>query len=208
MAGADLLHFGSGPDYGLGMGGNDQLRGGPGADRSLEGGSGRDRIRGGFGNDRLLGQRDRDLVWPGNGTDEAHGGGDGDRFFLRVDGAADQVNCGTGSDIVMYTAQQDAADALSGCERVWTDVTTPECVTGDEWDRATVGMRKAQVHRIFETTGEFAIQRTPTDFGRSYLQCRPDLPHWECFADLDFRVDDAGVSRLAEKAWGSICWTV
>ena len=206
--GNDRLYFGSGSDYGIGMGGNDRLRGGAGNDRPLQGGPGRDRVRGGPGNDELLGQQDRDLIWPGPGTDESHGGGDRDRFLLRVDGAPDQVNCGTGSDIVTYVRQQDAADVLTGCERVWTDVTTPTCVTGDEWDRATVGMRKARVHRIFETAGELSIRRTPTDFGRMYLQCQPDLPHWECYADLDFRVDSAGVPRVVGKFWGSICWTV
>jgi hypothetical protein len=206
--GNDRLHFGSGWDYGLGMVGNDQLRGGPGNDRPLQGGPGRDRIWGGLGNDELRGQQDRDLIWPGHGTDRAHGGSDRDRFLLRVDGTSDQVNCGTGGDVVMYNGQQDAADILTGCDRVWTDVTTPACVTGNEWDRVRPTMRKARAHRILETGGELAIRRTPTEFGRMYLQCRPQGPHWECFADLDFRVDSAGVPRLAGKAWGSICWTV
>lgn len=207
-AGNDLLYFGRGSDYGLGMGGNDQLQGGPGFDRPLDGGPGRDRVRGGSGNDKLLGQRDRDLIWPGPGTDDSGGGADNDRFFLRVDDAPDKVNCGTGTDLVAYAGQQEGADTLSGCERVWTNVTTPACVTGDEWDRTVVGMGKARVHRIFETVGQFAIRRTPTDFGRMYLQCQPDRPRWECYADLDFGVDAAGVSRVAAKAWGSICWTV
>jgi hypothetical protein len=205
--GNDRLYFGSGSDYGLGMGGNDLLRGGTGSDRPLQGGPGRDRIWGGSGDDRLLGQQDRDLIRPGDGADESDGGGDRDQFLLRDDGAPDQVKCGTQSDLVMYEGQQDEADTLTGCERIWTDVTTARCVTAVEWQRASVGMRMARVHRIFETDGELVSRRTPQDFGRMYLQCQPDPFFSKCFADVDFRVDSAGVARLTEKFWSSMCWT-
>jgi hypothetical protein len=205
--GNDRLYFGSGRDYGLGMGGSDQFRGGPGNDRPLQGGPGRDLMWGGSGNDQLFGQQDRDLISPGPGTDEARGGGDRDRVLLRVDGASDQVNCGAGPDIVMYRGQQDAADTLTGCERVWTHVTTPDCVTANEWQSVSVGMRMARAHRIFETSGELTIQRSATDFGRSYLQCEPRGPHEGCQADLDFLVDSAGIARVDGKFWESMCWT-
>jgi Ca2+-binding RTX toxin-like protein len=206
--GDDRLYFGNGMDYGMGMDGNDRLRGGSGDDRPLQGGPGRDRIWGGSGDDRLLGQQDRDLIWPGPGVDESHTGGAADRVLLRVDGASDHVNCGTGDDAVTYSGQRDAADTLTACERVWTNVTTPGWVTGDEWARADVGMRKARVHRIFESGGRLLIQRTPDDFGRLYRQCRPGGPRWECRAELEYLVDGDGVPRLVGKIWASICGSV
>ncbi len=183
----------------------DSIRGGPSGER-IEGRAGNDRLWGGAGNDRLFGQRGRDRIWPGPGADRSRGGSASDQVFLSLDGASDRVDCGTGEDLTMYSGRRDPADSLASCERVWTQVTTPGCVTGGEWRRATVGMRKSRVHRIFENEGELRIRRNPWNFSRFYRQCRPTYE--ECYADLDFMVDRNGVARLAGKFWASICWSV
>ena len=103
-----------------------------------------------------------------------------------------------------YTGPADPADMLTGCEQVRIHV-TPRCVTAREWDRAVVGTPKKVVHRIFETPGKLAIQRSPTEFGRAYRQCRPDPGYDECWADVDYRVGSDGVARVDEKAWSSLC---
>lgn len=191
----------------IGTGGDDSIRGGQGPNW-IEGRAGNDRLRGGPGNDRLLGQQGRDLIWPGPGADRARGGGAPDQIFLRVDGRSDRVDCGTGTDLAMYAGRKDPADRLRRCDRVWTQVSTPACVTPGEWRRVEVGMPKWRVHRIFENEGESGIRRNPRDFSRSYLQCRSGDPLWEeCYADLDFVVGGKGVARLAGMFWESICWS-
>jgi hypothetical protein len=78
-----------------GLGGNDTLTGKGAADKML-GGSGADRLTGGSGADQLLGE------------------GGNDRLLAK-DGAADTVNCGSGSDV----AGVDAVDKVAAnCERV------------------------------------------------------------------------------------------
>jgi hypothetical protein len=183
-----------------------QIEGGAGDDR-IWGSGGPDGLRGGSGDDLLRGQRGWDVIRPGHGADQAGGGRGNDRFFLRVDGDADDVSCGPGTDTAMYPGQRDASDTFIGCEKVWTDVTTPRCVTADEWDRVSAGMRKARVHRIFESGGSLIIQRKPDEFARLYLQCRPRGPYWECKAQVDFLVDDHGIPRVTSGVLESMCGT-
>lgn len=92
---------GFGNDTITGGGGNDSLAGGPGED-SLLGGSGNDTLRGGAGNDTLI----------GGAGDDSLSGGNGDDTFFALDGHADTLNGGAGTN----TAHVDALDVLTNIE--------------------------------------------------------------------------------------------
>jgi Ca2+-binding RTX toxin-like protein len=93
-AGDDLLYGRTGDDTVYGRDGDDLLEGGRGSDL-LKGGAGADRLTGGFDADRL------------------YGGAGNDRLNA-LDGRADVVDCGPGSD----TALVDRRDTVRGCEHV------------------------------------------------------------------------------------------
>jgi Polysaccharide deacetylase/RTX calcium-binding nonapeptide repeat (4 copies) len=96
---------GSGPDNLIGTARADTLRGLVGND-TLTGKSGGDKLLGGPGADKLSG---------GPGSDQLLGEGGNDRLLAK-DGAADTVNCGSGSGDV---ATVDPVDKVSAnCERV------------------------------------------------------------------------------------------
>lgn len=95
-----------------GLGGNDRLVAYDGND-TLEGGDGDDYLEGGFGNDVLDGGAGVDQFM-GDRTEQNVIAIGNDQIRAR-DGAAEQVNCGIGSD----TAQVDASDVVdSSCESV------------------------------------------------------------------------------------------
>jgi Ca2+-binding RTX toxin-like protein len=71
-----------------GLGGNDQLSGGPGSDE-LHGGHGNDQLSGGPGNDILYGSF-----------------------------GADSLKCGTGNDLVLYFNQSEGDTKSNDCERI------------------------------------------------------------------------------------------
>lgn len=128
--GADTLEGGAGADELVGGDGTDLLAGGPGAD-VLRGGSGEDDLNGEDGDDTLLGGTGSDLLNGGPGADKLLGdqgddtlrggpgpdsllGAAGLDTILAIDGEADTVSCGEGSD----TANVDRQDATQGCERL------------------------------------------------------------------------------------------
>jgi len=88
--GDDVIAAGNGNDTGAAGGGTDLVCGGEGADR-VSGGAGGDTVSGGAGSDTVSGG-------PGNDTINAR------------DGAADSINCGTGTD----TVRLDPEDTVSG----------------------------------------------------------------------------------------------
>ena len=96
--------------------------GGPENDR-LKGTAAGDALRGRGGDDRLSGRRARDCLYGGAGSDRLRGGKGKDRLsgghgsdrILAADGRADWVHCGRGKH---DRAAVDAADRVSGCERV------------------------------------------------------------------------------------------
>jgi Ca2+-binding RTX toxin-like protein len=98
--GIDTISGGGKRDSIRGEGGNDVLNGGAGDD-PINGGAGNDELTGGAGLDFLNGDLGDDLVHVSN------------------DGAADQINCGPGNDVVDYDGAADPADIINGnCEVV------------------------------------------------------------------------------------------
>jgi Ca2+-binding RTX toxin-like protein len=93
--------------------GNDSLTGGPGDD-SLFGGAGKDTLRGGPGNDLLDGNGGNDRIFGNDGNDHIHGDA-GNDIINSVDGVADSVDGGAGTD----TATVDnGIDAVTSVENV------------------------------------------------------------------------------------------
>ena len=102
----------------IGLGGDDRLEGSDGDDQ-LDGGAGADLLDGGYGHDRITG---------GPGADVIHGdvaGGECGIVYCKLpygndtiearDGAADQVDCGVGADVV----NADPGDTVApDCETV------------------------------------------------------------------------------------------
>jgi Ca2+-binding RTX toxin-like protein len=86
-AGNDTLNGTTGDDVICGLGGND----------TINGRGGDDRILGGAGNDTLLGGPGDDEIDGGSGTDGLTGGPGNDRL-LALDGFADTLDGGAGSD--------------------------------------------------------------------------------------------------------------
>ena len=107
--GSDLANVitvaGSRNDFIAGNGGPDTLTSGPGAD-CLYGGEDLDTLAGGEGSDLLHG---------GSGEDTMRAGRGDDLIDARGDGAADEIACGAGADIVYADASDEVAD---DCERV------------------------------------------------------------------------------------------
>ena len=131
--GNDILVGGGGNEHLIGLPGNDVVHGGAGNDeiegRSgtdlLDGQDGDDKIYGSDGNDKILGGNGNDMVEGGADDDEIEGGAGIDSFagdtlkyqaeiagndtIKAVDGAAEPVSCGAGTD----TAFVDSTDTVS-----------------------------------------------------------------------------------------------
>jgi Ca2+-binding RTX toxin-like protein len=136
------------------------LTGGPGADR-LQTGEGRDTVDGGDGNDRLDSGAGPDELDGGLGVDTMQGGAGDDRL-VSVDGLADRVLCGDGTDRV----EADTVDDVAGdCETVVRTPVPPPPGAGDAASDSTaprvaagaptlqrVGRRA--VVRLFATSSE------------------------------------------------------
>ena len=140
--GDDHVYGGRGFEFIWGRGGDDHLYGGPG-DEQVEGGFGNDYIdagpganlgpgfenfggsfHGGGGRDVIIGRDARDVINPGRGADTVNSGAGDDRIFVQVDGRPDVIDCGDGTDEVLWTGQDevaDPADVLTGCENVGPD---------------------------------------------------------------------------------------
>jgi hypothetical protein len=101
--GADELALGAGGGLAVGEPGDDLLLGGP-LDDVLLGGDGDDTIAGGPGDD----------VIDGNGGVDAIDAGPGDDHVTAVDGRAEFVDCGPGTD----DARTDRSDVVIGCEHL------------------------------------------------------------------------------------------
>jgi hypothetical protein len=120
-AGDDWIVGGSDRDSIDGDDGNDRLLGGAGGD-GIDGGYGADVIDGGPGADSIDGEQGADTIRGGDGPDQIRGGsghnridaGSGNDELSSVNGVAERVRCGPGSDEIWA----DRADRLSGCERV------------------------------------------------------------------------------------------
>ncbi len=140
-----------------GLGGDDTIRGGDGSD-TIDAGDGNDyvnsgadgdTISGGAGDDVLSGDGDDDVISGDAGADDIRGrggmdtltGGDDDDIIRSRDGGlADDVTCGSGTDVA-YTDAVDTTDV--DCERVRAaDVVAPTAVddgfTVTEDDPATL----------------------------------------------------------------------
>jgi len=90
--GNDQINGTNGRDEIYGLQGNDRLNGRGRADY-IEGGTGRDRLIGGSGGDEIYGGRGQDKVF----------GNDGDDYInVADDGQVDEVDCGAGTDTVVY----------------------------------------------------------------------------------------------------------
>jgi hemolysin type calcium-binding protein len=85
----------------------DTITGSAAANR-LRGMSGDDTLTGGDGNDEIDGGPGNDVIDAGRGTDTVNGG-DGDDTIGALDGVADTITCGNGTD----TVQADAQDSLA-----------------------------------------------------------------------------------------------
>jgi RTX calcium-binding nonapeptide repeat (4 copies) len=96
----------------VGGGGSDFLSGSPAANR-LDGGAGGDVLDSGDEADVLVGGAGNDQLSGGAG-DDAYVAGDGDDTLSTVDGVAEDVDCGGGTD----TATVEVADRLVECEAV------------------------------------------------------------------------------------------
>lgn len=108
--GNDELYGGGGADYLNGGGGDDYLDGEAGPD-DLFGDDGNDVLEGGAGADDLVGGEGNDELHDAGGTD-LFNGGNGDDAIFNLDGVAEQVFCGAGSDTVQF----EAVDTFSECE--------------------------------------------------------------------------------------------
>ena len=145
-AGNDVLHGGEGRDRLFADSGDDELRGDAGVDH-LRGSSGNDRVYGSVGNDYVSGGSNDDYVSGGRGNDSMRGESGRDRMFGgaghdaidvgpgkngasggsgndRIDaanGSKDNINCGSGRDLV----RADAVDQVDrSCETVKRTRTT------------------------------------------------------------------------------------
>ncbi len=111
--GRDRIVLGPGGDTASGGGGNDLLSGGKGSD-GIEAGPGNDRLTGDIGRDRLLGGAGEDRIAAGMIVFRVLGY----RAFLHspgpLEGRPDQVECGTGRDMV----RAGIGDTATDCERV------------------------------------------------------------------------------------------
>ena len=122
--GADVvsvLNVSEGASSIAGLGGNDVLKGGDSPD-TIDGGAGDDDLNGGNGNDTIAGGPGRDQI-----VGDATAGGCyvigylgtcktpwGNDTINAVDGEADNIDCGPGTDV----ANVDAIDVVANCETV------------------------------------------------------------------------------------------
>jgi Ca2+-binding RTX toxin-like protein len=110
-----------GNDQMFGGGNGDTMRGGTGAD-IMRGESGRDRIYGDADNDTINGGPFGDRIVAGTGTDSVVGENGADRIDI-ADGVQDSVDCGNGTDTLIYDPQDLTAFPLdqfiraTSCER-------------------------------------------------------------------------------------------
>ena len=95
--GNDYLFGGGGNDAVSGDTGNDNCYGGSGNDK-LYGGDGIDQIYDGLGNDTLFGGAGGDYLFSGAGADTVYGGDGDDYVSAFIDGSANIVNGGSGTD--------------------------------------------------------------------------------------------------------------
>jgi Ca2+-binding RTX toxin-like protein len=107
--GADKLFGDDGPPRN--DDGNDQVYGGPGADTLTENG-GSDLLVGGDGNDIIWALGDKLASNPGEDTVK---GGKGNDFINSVDGYKDTVDCGRGTDDVTFDKNLDKV--AGNCEK-------------------------------------------------------------------------------------------
>jgi len=88
-----------------GEAGNDTIFGGPGNDY-VYGGDGNDRINGEDGNDVIHGDDGMDVITGGDGTDYMYGDAGDDQFYA-LDGVAETIHGGSGSDSFLDSDQTD-----------------------------------------------------------------------------------------------------
>lgn len=120
-AGNDKIIGGDGPDTILGAAQKDIIYGGLGNDR-LNGSGANDKVLGGAGLDRLYGGDRNDFIDGGSSRDRIYGGGgvdtmlgqSGNDIFSALDGEADIVFGGSGTD----SAFVDALDTRGSIEQV------------------------------------------------------------------------------------------
>ena len=131
--------YGQGGQDSIGAGlGNDVLRGGPQHDElagddgndTLLGGTERDFLAGDRGNDQIWGGRGRDVLTPANlesnepGRDRVFMGTDNDEVRIgEPDGQVDYIDCGRGTDRVVFDFELDPRDVYVDCE-LFDDGTT------------------------------------------------------------------------------------
>jgi RTX calcium-binding nonapeptide repeat (4 copies) len=111
-------HVSSGPGHDLVDAGSgfDEVFGGRGRD-VLVGGSGDDVLVGGTGPDAVRGGQGADLLFPGPGLDKVAAGDGDDVVYLDHDDLdADTVDCGAGTDTVVYDGAANQSDVLEDCE--------------------------------------------------------------------------------------------
>lgn len=103
-----------GNDVLLGGFGRDFIYGGPGDD-IIEGRAGNDYLEGDEGDDNISGGAGNDYIVAGSGRDRVSGGG-GNDVIVAVDGEADRIDCGPGTDDVYFDA---GLDVVTNCERLY-----------------------------------------------------------------------------------------
>jgi Ca2+-binding RTX toxin-like protein len=105
---ADRLYGSAGNDTIYAAGGNDKAFGREGDDW-LKGGTGNDELYGEESNDKVKGHMGRDMVFGGPGDDFLRGG----TADQTNDGSRDIIDCGEGTDTVVYTP---GVDEIRDCE--------------------------------------------------------------------------------------------
>lgn len=107
-ASGETIYALGGPDGAYAGGGADTVYGAEGNDINLLGEEGNDTVYGGSGKDKIDAISDDTL----GSVDHSYGGG-GNDWIAAVDGNLDIVNCGKGTDEVIYDAD---LDTVKGCE--------------------------------------------------------------------------------------------
>lgn len=117
-AGNDTIYGSTNPDDIKGGPGNDRLYGLDDVD-NLDGGEGADLLVGGAGDDSVVGGAGTDQIF---GDEQRATSAWGNDVLIAVDGGADRISCGEGTD----TAVVDADDAADGnCENLSGGQSTP-----------------------------------------------------------------------------------
>lgn len=94
----------------------DNLTGQAAAPSTLFGGYGSDTLTGGSATDTIDGSSGDDIINPGGGSDTVTAGSGNDTVTAN-DGAADTVDCGSGTGDKAHA--DTTIDALTGCETIW-----------------------------------------------------------------------------------------